>query len=108
MDAKQLYQQLKKINEPRGYYFNENMEHTMFLVEGLIKNKYRYGYMCCPCRLAHEDIEADGDIICPCDYREPDVAEFGSCYCGLYVSEEWNREQIEHVYVPERRPVEKC
>lgn len=108
MDAKQLYQQLKKINEPKGYYFNENMEHTMFLVEGLITNKNRYGYMCCPCRLAHEDIEADRDIICPCDYREPDVAEFGSCYCGLYVSEEWNREQIEHVYVPERRPVEKC
>jgi len=24
------------------------------------------------------------------------------------VSKEWNREQIEHVYVPERRPVEKC
>ena len=108
MDAKQLYQQLKKINEPKGYYFNENMEHTMFLVEGLITNKNRYGYMCCPCRLAHEDIEADRDIICPCDYREPDVAEFGSCYCGLYVSKEWNRKQIEHVYVPERRPVEKC
>ena len=108
MDAKQLYQQLKKINEPKGYYFNENLEHTMFLVEGLITNKNRYGYMCCPCRLAHEDIEADRDIICPCDYREPDVADFGSCYCGLYVSKEWNREQIEHVYVPERRPVDKC
>jgi ferredoxin-thioredoxin reductase catalytic subunit len=108
MDKEQLYQQLKKINEPKGYFFNVNMEHTMFLIEGLITNRERYGYMCCPCRLALEDFEADRDIVCPCDYRKPDVEEYGSCYCGLYVSEQWNRNEIEHVYVPERRPSEKC
>lgn len=108
MDKEQLYQQLKKINEPKGYFFNANMEHTMFLIEGLITNRERYGYMCCPCRLARDDFEADRDIVCPCDYRKPDVEEYGSCYCGLYVSEQWNRNEIEHVYVPERRPSEKC
>lgn len=108
MDARQLYQQLKKINEPQGYFLNRNIEQTMFLIEGLITNRKRYGYMCCPCRLAREDLEADRDVICPCDYRAPDVAEYGSCYCGLYVSDAWNRGLIEHAYVPERRPVEKC
>jgi ferredoxin-thioredoxin reductase catalytic subunit len=108
MNEKQLYEQLKKINEPKGYFFNRDLGKTMFLVTGLITNRTRYGYMCCPCRLAKEDIEADRDIICPCEYREPDVQEFGSCYCGLYVSQEWNDEAIEHHYVPERRPVEKC
>ncbi len=108
MDAEHLYQQLKKIHEARGYFFNRDMDKTMFLIEGLITNRQRYGYMCCPCRLAKEDAEADRDIICPCDYREADVNEYGSCYCGLYVSEKWNDNQVEHVYVPERRPVEKC
>jgi ferredoxin-thioredoxin reductase catalytic subunit len=32
------------------------------------------------------------------------VKEYGSCYCNLYVSKEWNEETSPHVYVPERRP----
>ncbi len=107
MDAEKLYEQLKRINEPKGYFFNKDQEKTMFLIRALITNKERYGYMCCPCRLAKEDIKADRDIICPCDYREADIAQYGSCYCALYVSQEWNDGRIEH-YVPERRPSEKC
>ena len=108
MNKEQLYEQLKKINEPKGYLFNKDMAITMFLIGGLITNRQRYGYMCCPCRLAKEDVKADRDIICPCEYREPDVLEYGSCYCGLYVSKEWNDGTLSHDYVPERRPVEKC
>lgn len=108
MTEDHLYEQLKKIHEPKGYFFNRDLDSTMFLIRGLLTNRQRYGYMCCPCRLAKEDIRADRDIICPCDYREPDVLEFGSCYCGLYVSKEWNDSTRPHVYVPERRPAEKC
>jgi ferredoxin-thioredoxin reductase catalytic subunit len=108
MDADKLYEQLKKIQEAKGYYFNKDMEKTMFLIKGLITNRERYGYMCCPCRLAKDDVEADRDIICPCEYREPDVEEFGSCYCGLYVSTAWNEGTVPHVFIPERRPEEKC
>ena len=77
----------------------------MELLEGLLTNKERYGYMCCPCRLASGDRMADRDIICPCDYREPDVAEYGACYCALYVTKEWN-EDDRALAVPERRPRE--
>jgi ferredoxin-thioredoxin reductase catalytic chain len=108
MNVEQLYDQLKAINEPKGYFFNRDREQTLFLLEGLLTNLARYGYMCCPCRLAKEDRQADRDIICPCDYREPDVREYGSCYCGLYVSAAWNEGAIEHVFVPERRPAELC
>jgi ferredoxin-thioredoxin reductase catalytic subunit len=108
MDLEQLYRQLKKLNEPKGYYFNRDDVQTRFLIRGLITNRARYGYLCCPCRPAKEDRKADRDIICPCAYREPDVLEYGSCYCGLYVSSAWNDGAIEHRFVPERRPVEKC
>lgn len=108
MNVDQLYEQLRKINEPKGYYFNRDRESTLFLLQGLLRNRERYGYMCCPCRMAKEDAEQDRDIICPCLYREPDVREYGSCYCGLYVSEAWNNGEIEARFVPERRPADKC
>jgi ferredoxin-thioredoxin reductase catalytic chain len=107
MEAGKLYEMLKKAQESEGYYFNEDRDRVFELLEALITNKERYGYMACPCRLSAGDREHDNDIICPCVYREPDVEEYGSCYCNLYVSEEWNRDKIPHKYIPERRPPEK-
>jgi ferredoxin-thioredoxin reductase catalytic subunit len=107
MDVEKLYEMLKKTQEKKGYYFNKNKERVFELLEALIINKKRYGYMACPCRLASENKEHDKDIICPCVYRKPDVIEYGSCFCSLYVSKEWNDEKIPHDYVPERRPPEK-
>ncbi len=102
--AEKLYETLKKIQEPKGYFFNKDKDHVMELLEALLLNKERYGYMCCPCRLAANDSKKDIDILCPCIYREEDIKEFGSCYCSLYVTKEWNEGKLPHVYVPERRP----
>ena len=106
-NAEKLHEMLKKIQEPKGFYFSKDKEHVFELLESLLLNKERYGYMCCPCRLASGDRDNDKDIICPCEYRDEDVKEFGSCYCNLYVSKEWNEGDIPHDYVPERRPPEK-
>jgi ferredoxin-thioredoxin reductase catalytic chain len=107
MDIEQLYAALKKIQEPKGYYFNEDKEKVFALLKGLLINKDRYGFMSCPCRLASGNYEQDKDIICPCVYRAPDIEEYGSCYCNLYVSPEWNKGKMPHTYVPERRPPAK-
>jgi len=106
-EVDKLYENLKRIQEPKGYYFNQDKKTAMELLEGLIINKERYGYMACPCRLASGEKDNDKDIICPCVYRKPDVEEYGSCYCNLYVSKEWHKGEIEKEYVPERRPPEK-
>ncbi|HKI49306.1 MAG TPA: ferredoxin-thioredoxin reductase catalytic domain-containing protein [Desulfobacteria bacterium] len=102
-----LLETLRNIQEPKGYYFNRDKLKTLELLEGLMENKRRYGYMSCPCRLSLGERENDKDIICPCVYREADVKEYGSCYCNLYVSKAWNEDRIPHEYVPERRPAEK-
>jgi len=107
MNVEQLYEFLRKAQEPKGFFFNQDKERVFDLLQGLLTNKERYGYMCCPCRLAAADRDWDRDIICPCVYRAPDVAEYGSCYCNLYVSREWNEGKIPQTYVPERRPLEK-
>ncbi len=104
MTVNELFEKLKNIQEQKGFYFNKDENMTREILESLLVNKERYGYMACPCRLASGDIDRDRDIICPCEYRAPDVTEFGSCYCGLYVSKEWNGDLIEHNYVPDRRP----
>lgn len=106
-EVETLYETLRRLQEPRGYYFNKDKTKTFEILEGLLVNKGRYGYMSCPCRLASGNREFDKDIICPCAYREADVKEYGTCFCNLYASKEWNDEKIPHVYVPERRPPEK-
>jgi ferredoxin-thioredoxin reductase catalytic chain len=105
--TQELYELLKKTQEPKGYFFNKDRERVEDLLAALLLNKERYGYMSCPCRLASGDREKDRDIICPCLYREQDVAEYGSCYCNLYVSREWNASEGPHPYVPERRPADR-
>jgi len=102
-EVQKLFDMLKKIQEPKGYYFNKDKDRVIDLLQSLMFNKERYGYMSCPCRLASGNRERDADIICPCAYRDKDVAQYGSCYCNLYVSRDWNEDRIPHHYVPERR-----
>lgn len=97
------HQRLKREAEEGGYFLNPDIEFTKGLVEGLLTNTERYGYPACPCRLAEGEKEADLDIICPCDYRDPDISEFGTCYCALYVSAEVVDGSAELHSIPERR-----
>lgn len=76
------------------------------LLEGLATNTRRYGYGSCPCRVASGKKNYDVDIICPCEYRDADVDEFGMCYCGLFVSEKVKNDPSLLGPIPERRPQE--
>ena len=80
MTAVQLYEMLRKVQEPKGYFFNREREKVFDLLNALLLNRDRYGYMCCPCRLASGEREWDRDIICPCAYRDEDIREYGRCY----------------------------
>lgn len=90
-----------------GYYLNPDPNFLQDLLEGLRKNEERYGYPSCPCRLATGNLELDRDIICPCDYRDPDVAEYGTCYCALYMRKDLYEGKTPITPIPERRPPEK-
>lgn len=104
-DVERMYQTMKREAEEGGYRFNTDKEFTKNLIQGLLRNEQRYGYVSCPCRLATGKKEDDLDIICPCDYRDADVAEFGACYCALYVSDEIAQGTSKQAApVPERRP----
>jgi ferredoxin-thioredoxin reductase catalytic chain len=89
-----------------GYYLTPKSDLLQMFIEGLKTNEDRYGYPSCPCRLATYNLEIDRDIICPCDYRDLDVAQYGACYCRLYVNKNvFDSQNLPEV--PERRPIEK-
>jgi ferredoxin-thioredoxin reductase catalytic subunit len=104
MEVENLYQRLNKAAESAGYHLNPDVEYTKDLVKSLLVNEKRYGYWACPCRLASGKKSVDIDIICPCDYRDPDLTEYGTCYCALYVSQEILDGKREPESIPERRP----
>ncbi|MCK5100471.1 MAG: ferredoxin:thioredoxin reductase, partial [Desulfobacteraceae bacterium] len=63
MKIDQLYKNLKASQGKKGNYFNKDKDLVFELLEALILNKERYGYMACPCRLACGEREKDKDII---------------------------------------------
>ncbi len=95
---------LRRDAESGGYFLNPDDTFVRQLARGICTNEKRYGYPSCPCRLAAGKREEDRDIICPCDYRDPDLEEFGACYCALYVSPAVAEGKIAPPPVPERRP----
>lgn len=101
------YEKMKKEIEAGGYHFNPDVDFTKSLIRGLLFNEYRYGYQSCPCRLAANNIEIDYDIVCPCDYRDPDLNDYDACFCGLFVSQKVLDGKAEVKSIPERRPENK-
>jgi ferredoxin-thioredoxin reductase catalytic chain len=75
-----IYEQVKKEAEAGGYHLNPDVSFTRELIEGLLLNEKRYGYWACPCRLPSGNRNEDLDIICPCDYRDPDLTDYDACY----------------------------
>jgi ferredoxin-thioredoxin reductase catalytic chain len=106
-EVDRLFQRLHKEAEAGGYHLNPDTPFTKELVKGLLVNEKRYGYWACPCRLASGNKDQDLDIICPCDYRDPDLDDYGACYCALYVSGGVLKGEQKLQSIPERRPPEE-
>jgi ferredoxin-thioredoxin reductase catalytic chain len=100
-----LHGRLHREAKAAGYHLNPDGELTKELVKGLIINERRYGYLACPCRLASGNKQDDLDIVCPCDYRDPDLSDYEACYCALYVSEAVRKGKKKVGSIPERRPL---
>lgn len=94
----------QKAQENKGYFFSNDKERVEQILDALMTNRDRYGYMACPCRLASGERTEDRSIICPCDYRKEDVEEYGTCYCGLFVKDK--EIDVSGIKVPERHVYE--
>ncbi|MFH0802958.1 MAG: ferredoxin-thioredoxin reductase catalytic domain-containing protein [bacterium] len=73
-----------KYSQKSGYPLDPDQETVSMIIEGLAKNKERYGYAYCPCRVVTGDPAEDRKIICPCIYHRDEIAKDGHCHCHLY------------------------
>ena len=102
-----LFNKLDAEARASGYFLNPDTAFVKELMEGLLENTGRYGYPACPCRLSDGTRQEDLDIICPCDYRDTDLENFGACYCALYVSKDIAEGKAEAEPLPDRRPTNR-
>ena len=107
-EVERVFRKLDQEAESAGYHLNPDTTFTLGLIEGMLVNERRYGYWACPCRLASGRKSEDLDIICPCDYRDADLSEYGACFCALYVSQDVKDGKRKARRIPERRPAEKA
>ena len=90
-----------------GFTLNPDGEIREGIIDGIAANEEALGYWRCPCRISNGDRAQDIDIICPCQYRDADLAEYGRCYCALYVNQQYIDRGSPGEPIPERRPVSK-
>ena len=106
-EVQALFNKLDADARKNGYFLNPDKAFTMELIEGLVENEKRFGHLACPCRLADGVKQEDLDIICPCDYRDSDLENFGACYCALYVSKDIAEGKASAEPLPDRRPTKR-
>jgi len=95
---------VERVANIRNWKLHSNQDGTLdMLLEGLRDNFNRIGYFNCPCRESQENMKLDKDICCPCDYAQPDIEEYGHCYCALYFDPDFG-ESKPIAMIPERRP----
>ena len=106
-EVENAYKKFENEAQENGYFLNSDLFFSKELVKSLLFNQKRYGYQACPCRLASSNKSKDLDIICPCDYRDVDLNDYGACYCALYVTGEVFRGEKDLSPIPERRNILK-
>ena len=105
-EKQSIVEAMKRNAKDNGYFLCPDQQLFDDLIDGLSTNTARYGYGSCPCRVASGSKNYDVDIICPCEYRDADVDEYGMCYCGLFVNEKVKNNPSLLGPIPERRPQE--
>jgi len=78
---------VSKYAERSPFFLNPDKVVVKNIIEGLMRNKIRYGYAYCPCREVKSIPKKNRDNICPCRTHKKDITNQGTCECGLFVSE---------------------
>ncbi len=71
-----------------GYRLSGDERQLGTVLRGLVRNRDRFGNRYCPCRVRSGDLETDRVIICPCIYRDREIAIDGHCHCNLFFAPE--------------------
>jgi ferredoxin-thioredoxin reductase catalytic subunit len=93
-------QQSEKYSRFSGYPLNPDTEIVDTVIEGLSRNRLRYGFAYCPCVIVSGDREKDKALICPCEAHKRDLARIGTCHCALFVNPNFTANDSETANCP--------
>ena len=84
---------LEKYCEQKNYALNPSWMMTTNLKSNLCEMESTFGKRYCPCFEPSGDKTLDKKMMCPCEYIEDEIKEYGTCHCALFGPADLTKEQ---------------
>ena len=91
--AKKQQRWMEKYCKQHGYIINPNWMMSTNLKSNLCEMEATFGKRYCPCFEPSGDKALDKKMMCPCEYVEDEIAEYGTCHCALFGPADLPKEQ---------------
>ncbi len=75
---------MEKYCEQKGYAINPNWMMATNLKSNLCEMEATFGKRYCPCFEPSDDATLNKKMMCPCEFVEDEIAEYGTCHCALF------------------------
>ncbi len=82
--AKKQQRWMDKYCEQKNYALNPSWMMTTNLKSNLCEMEATFGKRYCPCFEPSGDEALDKKMMCPCEYIDDEIAEYGTCHCALF------------------------
>ena len=82
--AKKQQRWLDKYCEQKNYSLNPSWMMTTNLKSNLCEMEATFDKRYCPCFEPSGDKALDKKMMCPCEFIEDEISEYGTCHCALF------------------------
>ena len=84
--VKKQHRWIVKYAAQKNYVLNPSLMMSKNLEVWLSEMEATFGKRYCPCFEPSGDVVLDKKMMCPCEYIEDEIAEYGTCHCALFGS----------------------
>lgn len=82
--AKKQQSWLEKYSKQKNYALNPSWMMLTNLKSNLCEMEATFGKRYCPCFEPSGDEVLDKKMMCPCEFIDDEIAEYGTCHCALF------------------------
>lgn len=83
-EVKKQHKWIQKYTAQKNYALNPSWMMSTNLEVWLSEMEATFGKRYCPCFEPSGDAELDKKMMCPCEYIEDEIKEYGTCHCALF------------------------
>lgn len=82
--VKKQHRWIVKYTAQKNYALNPNLMMSKNLEVWLSEMEATFGKRYCPCFEPSGDAELDKKMLCPCEFIDDEIEEYGTCHCALF------------------------